>query len=422
MDGMWARSEKQSQAGPRFVLSKGIAKELEKSDLLTQAKTITLVANDGTEFQVPVSFAQDTSTIKMLLGGYFQERDLKGDSKVEFKDIDAFDLGIVAAVANVAYKNKDKNLYGKAFLDAIAEQVKIPASIKLLMVFDFLDYELGRNLVSRAIARDEITAIAITKQTLPDNLVTIIARYYSLIHSKIMQKKDLVGVDPKSYGFSIQDYLDYQPHIFKTHRTVNSLILRDLRLNNLDGLVRVPNIATVDFLSFTQNQLKKIEPNAFKGLVNLENLQLDFNQVREIAVDAFKGLARLKYLSLGHNQLQNIQVGALNGLTVLQHLDLTYNQFQQMPTDAFSNVSTLTELSLDDNQLNTIQPGAFNGLIKLQRLGLSSNQLQEISADVFHGLPALRVLFLLYNPLTESSKIAIRAALPHSRVNFVFTW
>ncbi|CAN5212430.1 hypothetical protein BH09DEP1_BH09DEP1_8470 [soil metagenome] len=264
---------------------------------------ITLIAKDGQEFNVPADFGVDSGTIQALLQSGFQENT---ERKFSLNETDSIDLQTVAQVAQAVQKLKNINLHDKALLDAVNKLVEIPASLTLLKVFDFLDYQFGKDLVARAIAQEENKAVFAAKNC--PNLAPLIAHYYRLIH-----KKDLPGVDPESYGFSIQDYLDYQPDevqvqsVWQRGNQIYFLYLFHKRLKSLEGLARVPSIAHLQTLALNFNQLKKIPAGAFDGLPQLQMLNLNFNPLREVPIGAFSGLPQLKILSLRDSQLSDTQ-------------------------------------------------------------------------------------------------------------------
>lgn len=399
-------------------------------DAMQLNDTIVLVAKDGKEITFPKDFAQDSGTLSGLSENIFKEGE---SNRFEFRDIDPVDLNKAAEIAQTVHKLKNQSLHHKKLLDAISQQIKIPKSSKLLQVFDFLDYPVGKELVARAIAEDKNKA-AYAVKTYPA-LAPLIAHYYFLLHGQ-----DLPGVDPLSYGFSIQNYLDYQPN--KINSAEMSLIFSNLRLNNFDGILNVPGItkatnlifnknqitkipvgifkglAKLTWLSFSNNRLREITPDTFKGLAELKILDFSNNQLREIVPGTFTGLTRLTHLDLRNNRLEEIQPGAFTGLSGLDNLTLGGNQLKQIAPNTFTDLTRLTGLFLQQNQLTKIQVNAFNGLGVLENLNLSDNQLIKIPPGAFNGLIRLRYLELQKNLLDDATKKAIQSELPNTKVFF----
>ena len=112
-------------------------------------------------------------------------------------------------------------------------------------------------------------------------------------------------------GFSITDYLTISvlqkkmPQI-KTIGgtiTITALDLQNMKINNLHGLQKIPNISTVQELNLSDNQLTTIQSKAFAGLNKLVILNLNNNKLTTILPKAFAGLTKLEYLFLNHNPL-----------------------------------------------------------------------------------------------------------------------
>ncbi len=263
-------------------------------------------------------------------------------------------------------------------------------------------------------------------------------------------KKHFPGQTPEQvlyYGFSIQDYLtspalQNKMPLVRTVREETRLDLSNMKINDLQGLQKIPNISNLSLLGLARNQLTTIPPNAFAGLTSLETLALWGNQLTTIQPNAFAGLPNLEYLRLQQNQLTTIQPNAFAGLTRLYMLRLarnqlttippkafagltrlTYlfldrNQLTTIPTDAFAGLPSLYELRLEDNQLSTIPTAALAGLTNLRELSLGNNQLSTIPTDALAGLPKLRELRLGNNKLDEKTKKAIKKALPGVKIDF----
>ncbi len=159
------------------------------------------------------------------------------------------------------------------------------------------------------------------------------------------------------WGLSIQDYLNSPILIKKMPQTEtdtfgNKLNLQNMKINNLQGLQKIPNIGTVQSLYLANNKLTTIQPNAFAGLPNLTTLNLSYNQLKDIQPDAFADPTKLEGLSLNFNQLKDIQPDAFANLTNLTTLNLSHNQLKDIQPDAFADLTNLRGLRLDKNQLN----------------------------------------------------------------------
>jgi Leucine-rich repeat (LRR) protein len=137
------------------------------------------------------------------------------------------------------------------------------------------------------------------EKVVTDEMLKEIARYYFLLTGN-----NLRGIDEKSYGFSIQDYLDYMPDVIKerrkTTRNKDELNLQELRLNNLYGLKHIDNKDHLTRLWLNDNQLTQIASDEFEGLVNLKWLVLNRNRLTYLSPVTFVKLSNLETLLIGN--------------------------------------------------------------------------------------------------------------------------
>ena len=64
------------------------------------------------------------------------------------------------------------------------------------------------------------------------------------------------------------------------------------------------------------NEIKKIDPNTFNGLDNLEWINFSSNQIKEIDPNTFNGLDNLKWIKFSHNEIKKIDPNTFNGLYI----------------------------------------------------------------------------------------------------------
>ncbi|XP_072599638.1 extracellular matrix protein 2-like [Vulpes vulpes] len=156
-----------------------------------------------------------------------------------------------------------------------------------------------------------------------------------------------------------------------------------------------PGLAT---LYLAENEIAKIPVHAFRGLPNLQWLDLSKNKLdaQGLHPDAFKNLTRLKRLNLDGNSLAAVPALPAS----LQELKLNDNVLQGLQHSSFRGLSRLLTLEVEGNQLHdgNISPLAFQPLHSLLYLRLDRNHLRTIPP----GLPAsLRELHLGTNVFEE---------------------
>lgn len=90
----------------------------------------------------------------------------------------------------------------------------------------------------------------------------------------------------------------------------------------------------------------------------MERLNLDNNEISEIKRDSFLFLSNLKCLCLSNNKLKIIDSNIFRGLIELERLFLDNNEINEILNGNFfySELSKLKELSLFNNKLKHIHP------------------------------------------------------------------
>ena len=151
-------------------------------------------------------------------------------------------------------------------------------------------------------------------------------------------------------------------------------------------------------LYLSNNALTWLPVDVFDGLSNLDRLYLYQNDLTSLPEDIFDGLSSLTGLRLYENALTSLEPGTFDGLSSLQTLDLQYNDLGSLPAGIFGGLSSLIWLGLEHNQLSALPDGIFDGL-PLTKLYLDDNQLTSLSPDTFRQLSKLRTLHLENNDL-----------------------
>nr|AFC95888.1 toll-like receptor 9 [Andrias davidianus] len=190
-------------------------------------------------------------------------------------------------------------------------------------------------------------------------------------------------------------------------------------------------------LDLSFNNIKSIEPEDFRGLGDIECLNLSYNFINQrLNGNQFSYLRSLRLLDLAHNRFDLYYNKTLNELPNLEVLYLNCNTFQFMlhglghSFNFLQNMTSLTFLSLSYNTIgiriskelrcpslrvlvfrfNRLdimwQAGKdtylniFTNLARLGVLDISYNKLQSIPANVLETLPkSLKKLYITHNKL-----------------------
>ena len=137
--------------------------------------------------------------------------------------------------------------------------------------------------------------------------------------------------------------------------------------------------------------IKKI----LKYLNQLESLEMIMLGLENLDDDLFLNLGKLNVLHLNNNKLSNVK-NAFKGLNNLDELNLESNNFGILNAYSFFSLtrSKLKKLRLNTCKIEVIETGAFYGLDNLRELSLTSNLLASIEPFIFVGMPNLTTLTL----------------------------
>lgn len=96
--------------------------------------------------------------------------------------------------------------------------------------------------------------------------------------------------------------------------------------------------------------ISAIEPGAFAGLHQLQQLTLVGNRLPAVAAHWFGDLVALRQLVLARNGIERIEPGALRPLAgSLRHLDVRYNRLRCLPSSELEHLRHLERLDSDGN-------------------------------------------------------------------------
>ncbi|GAB6023722.1 hypothetical protein CHUAL_008481 [Chamberlinius hualienensis] len=155
------------------------------------------------------------------------------------------------------------------------------------------------------------------------------------------------------------------------------------------------------FLRMSNNNIEKIESEAFAELEHLELLNARHNRLTALVNGTFDGLSSLIELNLDGNRLKDIDFSVFAELTNLTDLSLRDNLIEQLTPETFANLKSLKILNLDGNKIRRIKPEDFKHLGQLEHLEMANNHLNHLDNTVFDGLTNILQLDISYNPVTN---------------------
>ena len=209
----------------------------------------------------------------------------------------------------------------------------------------------------------------------------------------------LTGLVSLDLSLSLEGFTTLDPDLFDG---LTRLARLDLSRNRLEALGRgvfegAPNLAS---LNLDENwMLETIEPGAFRGLANMDELRLYEVGLTELRAGAFEGLTNLRRLTVRYAPVAKMEPGAFDGLTNLGilHLDLSgLGKVAELPAGLFDGLDNLRDLTLwRFEEVAELPSGLFDGLDNLQILDLAVfDEVDELPSGLFDGLDNLQFLRL----------------------------
>lgn len=175
-------------------------------------------------------------------------------------------------------------------------------------------------------------------------------------------------------------------------------------------------VVNLRMLVITGSSLTHIPAAWFKQLYSLKTLKLSGVQLENLHENAFRGLINLNYLDLSYNNLQQITGTMLKPLRkTLETLILSRNSLTQIGGDCMSGLYSLRFIDVSENWLTNVYADSFLGMTYLSALYLNKNRLTSLPTDIFRDQLQLESLSVADNYLVEFPKAILK--LKNSLVN-----
>lgn len=179
----------------------------------------------------------------------------------------------------------------------------------------------------------------------------------------------------------------------------NSLKLLPSSMDVLQDQYRLEEL----LLSNNQISEQELSKFHFKGLVNLEKLDLSVNSnIKYLGHNVFQYNEKLRFLNISKTGLKTLDS---LGSEYFETIDFSWNNIEKIEASDFSGLTKLLSLDLSHNKLKTVQKNLFQDLTSLLELNLSHNKIETIDASNFNGLQRLQSLDLSFNFISELSTI-----------------
>ena len=154
-------------------------------------------------------------------------------------------------------------------------------------------------------------------------------------------------------------------------------------------------------LNIEYNNITNISKPIFKGLDNLEVLQLRSNRIAILNAETFIYLVRLKSLDIGYNEIKILSNAHFSQLKELVMLKLDYNKIEVIKNND-ENLNSLQTLYINNNIITSIDDYIFlefEKFPKLKFIDISYNNISMIKEVNFTFPGYVNEIVLSNNPL-----------------------
>jgi Leucine-rich repeat (LRR) protein len=195
--------------------------------------------------------------------------------------------------------------------------------------------------------------------------------------------------------------------------------------NLIYNLSSFNDLASLEHLVLSRNQVILAEGEALAGLKSLKTIDLSHNRIKLLPETLFQELVGLESINLGWNELKSFSLA--KNRDVLKSLVLSSNQLDDTILGKLSQFSNLSELDLSSNRLslmrkvynfkfenlktlilsntNSYLVFAFLNCANVQHLDLSNNDLASINIEILKNFPKLKKIFLSSTNLNNYSML-----------------
>ncbi|XP_046683240.1 chaoptin isoform X2 [Homalodisca vitripennis] len=159
-------------------------------------------------------------------------------------------------------------------------------------------------------------------------------------------------------------------------------------------------------LDLHNNSLSVLQRGQFKGLRDVEFLDLSFNNISKI--DHMADLTKMGWCNFSHNTIPDITSRAFARNAVLRSLSLSYNKLRKIDSSSFRGMRLIRRLYLSDNNIKEVGRGTFDNLARIGTIDLARNQIKKIDFQMFNRLQYVELIDVSSNLVTEIKKHAFK--------------
>ena len=270
------------------------------------------------------------------------------------------------------------------------------------------NFSVSDNLIEGSLSKGMFEGINVTTLSISKQLLTAIEDYafngLTQLNSLSLSNNGIFSLSKMCFktltGLQMLDLSNNKISSIDFDKTdlnnLQTLFLRNNRLVQIK-LEHFQDLNSLEFLDLTGNSISQLEPNSFKSLRSLINLQISDNPLSgTLKTDTFGGLVSLPTLDISRNLLTVVQNSSFNGMIELKDLNMSRSKIKELQYNVFVYTGYLETLDLSYNELEIFFVN-MTELVGLSTLLLNNNLIKSISSTSLHGLSRLTNINLAYN-------------------------
>ena len=153
---------------------------------------------------------------------------------------------------------------------------------------------------------------------------------------------------------------------------MESLVTLKINRNILQELPKLEKLANLYNFEANDNQISFI-PNEFFKCKKLSNFYLDNNLLKELPIEII-GLVQLRSFSVKGNQL--LKLPSLGKMTNLSEIDCSNNKLTSLPTD-IGDLTSLESIDFSNNKLTAL-PSSLVKMEYLMKIHFENNEIDNL--------------------------------------------
>ncbi|XP_047992478.1 carboxypeptidase N subunit 2-like [Leguminivora glycinivorella] len=177
-----------------------------------------------------------------------------------------------------------------------------------------------------------------------------------------------------------------------------TLLLAAVLLPALADEVTWKKCKSTDVLSSRARQARSIKTHSW----DLKATSLYLTHCNILHLHNFSGLPKVKTIVLANNNLQFVNPEVFKKVSGITELDLSFNRLSTVPVFGQHGIfESMTKLSLSNNRITLVlNLETFSSMKVLQELNLDNNVIRHIDGEVFKPLVNLKTINLASNKLS----------------------